>query len=125
MRKLPVIAATIILSATSAFAGDDPMATTFGNTVISTGGMAEIHSHYRADHSFDMVASMLGMSKTFKGTWKVDDKGQLCRTFDGEVPPNTANPLCTAVASHKIGESWTMQTADGQTRKVTLKAGVQ
>jgi hypothetical protein len=67
---------------------------------------------------------MMGMSKTFKGTWALDGKGNLCRTFDGDVPPNTANPLCTPVAAHKIGDTWAVD-ANGSTRTVTLKAGIQ
>jgi hypothetical protein len=86
--------------------------------------MSEVHTHYRADHSFDMVGSMMGMSKTFKGSWALDGKGNLCRTFVGDLPPNTTNPLCTPITAHKIGESWTVET-NGQTRNVTLKAGIQ
>ena len=124
MSKFLIAASVAALCATQAFAGDDVMANTYGNTIVSTGGMSEVHTHYRADHSFDMVGSMMGMSKTFKGSWALDGKGNLCRTFDGEVPPNTTNPLCTPIAAHKIGETWTV-TADGKTRTVTLVAGVK
>ncbi|HTT97944.1 MAG TPA: hypothetical protein VMF58_07830 [Rhizomicrobium sp.] len=124
MSKVILIASIAALCATPAFAGDDVMASTYGNTVVSTGGMSEVHTHYRADRSFDMVGSMMGMSKTFKGTWLLDGKGNLCRTFVGELPPNTTNPLCTPIAAHKIGETWTVD-ANGSTRTVTLKAGIQ
>jgi len=124
MTRLLIAASIAALCATPALAADDVMANTFGNTVVSTGGMSEVHTHYRADHSFDMVGSMMGMSRTFKGSWALDGKGNLCRTFDGETPPNATNPLCTPIAAHKIGETWTV-TADGKTRTVTLKAGVQ
>jgi len=124
MRQLLITASIAALCATPAFAADDVMASTYGNTIVSTGGMSEVHTHYRADHSFDMVGSMMGMSKTFKGNWALDGKGNLCRTFDGDLPPNTTNPLCTPVAAHKIGETWTVD-ANGSTRTVTLKAGIQ
>lgn len=124
MPRILIFTTIAALCATPALAGDDVMASTYGNTVVSTGGMSEVHSHYRADHSFDMVASMMGMSKTFKGTWAIDAKGNLCRTFDGDVPPNTANPLCLPVAAHKIGDAWTVE-ANGQARTATLKAGIQ
>ena len=124
MRRILVTASIIALFASSALAGDDVMASTYGNTIVSTGGMSEVHTHYRADHSFDMVGSMMGMSKTFKGTWALDGKGNLCRTFEGELPPHTTNPLCTPVAAHKIGDTWTLE-ANGSTRTVTLKAGIQ
>ena len=121
MRKFLIAASVAALCATPAFAGDEVMANTFGNTVVSTGGAAEVHTHYRADHSFDMAASMMGMSRTFKGTWALDGKGNLCRTFVGDAPPN---PLCTPIAAHKLGDTWTMD-ANGQTRTVTLKPGIQ
>jgi hypothetical protein len=117
--------ALFAIAATSAFAADDPMAGYYGNTIVSTGGMAEVHSHYRADHSFDMVGSMMGMSKTFQGTWAEDGSGKICRTFKGDAPPNTPNPLCTALPAHKIGDSWTLTQPDGSTRNLTLKAGIQ
>jgi len=124
MSKFLIAASLAVLFATPAFAGDEVMASTFGNTVVSTGGMAEVHTHYRADHSFDMVGSMMGMSQTFKGSWAVNDKGELCRTFVGDAPPNTPNPLCTPIAAHKLGDTWTMQ-ANGQSRTLTLKPGIQ
>jgi opacity protein-like surface antigen len=121
---LLITAAIAALCATPAFAADDVMASTFGNTIVSTGGMSEVHTHYRADHSFDMAASMMGMSRTFKGTWALDGKGNLCRTFDGEAPPDTANPLCLPIAAHKLGDTWTVE-ANGKTRTATLRPGIQ
>ena len=124
MSKFLIAASVAALCATQAFVGDDVMANTYGNTIVSTGGMSEVHTHYRADHSFDMVGSMMGMSKTFKGSWALDGKGNLCRIFDGETPPNTANPRCPPVAAHKVGDTWTMES-NGATRTVTLKPGIQ
>jgi hypothetical protein len=124
MRCILIAVSIATLCTTPAFAADDVMANTYGNTVISTGGAAEVHTHYRADHSFDMVGSMMGMSQTFKGTWALDGKGNLCRTFVGDTPPNTANPLCLPIAEHKVGDTWTMD-ANGQTRTITLKPGIQ
>src|SRR6202000_1630199 len=123
MIRFLITAAIAALCATPALAGDDVMAHTYGNTIVSTGGAAEVHTHYRADHTFDMVGSMMGLSQTFKGTWALDGKGNLCRTFEGEAPPNTPNPLCTPIAAHKIGDTWTLD-ANGKTRTVTLKAGI-
>jgi len=124
MRRILLATAAAILIATPAFAGDELMANFLGNTVIATGGMAETHTHYKADHSFDLVGSMMGMSKTFQGTWEI--KGtQLCRTYTGELPPGLpSNPLCTPWESHKVGDSWAV-TMGGNTRNLTLKAGIQ
>lgn len=124
MKALSIAVSVLALAALPALAADDVMASFYGNTVVSTGGMAEVHTHYRADHSFDMNAAAMGMSKSFKGTWALDGKGNLCRTFVGETPPNTTNPLCTPIAAHKLGDTWTIE-ANGSTRTVTLKAGIQ
>jgi hypothetical protein len=75
MNRLSIATLVLVSCATAAFATADVMAAFYGNTLVSTGGHAEIHTHYRADHSFDLVASMMGMSRTFKGTWAADDKG--------------------------------------------------
>jgi hypothetical protein len=123
MRRFWIAASLLALCAMPARAADD-MAGYYGNTIVSTGGAAEIHTHYRADHTFDIVGSMLGMSRSFKGTWAMDGKGNVCRTFVGDAPKNTPNPLCTPLAAHKVGDIWTV-TMNGKTRTLTLKAGVQ
>ncbi|MGH6870742.1 MAG: hypothetical protein ACREHE_04470 [Rhizomicrobium sp.] len=125
MRSVPiaVVAAVVALAAAPALA-DDVMAGYYGNTIVSTGGMAEIHTHFRADHSFDMSGSMMGMTRTFQGHWALDGKGNVCRTFEGEAPKNTPNPLCTPVIAHKVGDRWTIET-NGNTRALMLEAGVE
>jgi len=124
MIKLLGVLCVAVFAASPTWAADDAMTNFYGNTVVSTGGIAEVHTHYRPDHSFDMVASRMGFSRTFKGTWAIDGKNNLCRTFVGDVPPDTANPLCTPFAPHKIGETWTMNVS-GSTRTITLKAGIE
>ena len=124
MLRIWIAAGALGLAAAPAFAGDDIMTGYYGNTVISTGGMAEVHTHYKADHSFDVVGSMMGMSRSYKGTWEI--KGdQLCRTYVGDPPPGLpSNPFCTAWAAHKVGDSWTM-SSNGQSRNLTIKAGIE
>jgi len=124
MIRLFSVLSVVFLAAEPAWAADDVMANFYGNTVVSTGGIAEIHTHYRPDHSFEMVASRMGFSRTFKGTWAIDAKNNLCRTFVGDVPPDTANPLCLPFTPHKIGEIWTLDV-NGSKRTVTLKAGIE
>jgi hypothetical protein len=126
MKTLLIVCTTVLLAAAPALAADDVMSGYFGNTTISTGGMMspEIRTHYRADHSFDLTGSMAGMSQSFKGTWEM--KGdQLCRTFVGDMPPNTTNPVCTPMTPHRIGDAWSMTGKDGKTRDIKLVAGVQ
>lgn len=125
MKTILIAAALVAFAATPVLAGDEEMmAPYYGNTVVSTGGMAEVHTHYRADHTFDLTGSMMGMSQSFKGTWAFDGKGNVCRTFVGDVPPNTPNPLCRQLLAHKVGDTWTV-TMNGNTSTLTLKPGVQ
>jgi len=102
--------------AVSAWAADDVMTGFYGNTAVATGGAAETHWNYSADHSFVMKVPAFGVE--FKGTWAVKDT-QLCRTFDSP-PPGVANPLCTPIEAHKVGDTW--KAGD---RTVTLAKGVQ
>jgi hypothetical protein len=119
MRALLLGAAALLASSSLAVAADDVMANFYGNTVVSTGGMGESHTYYAADHSFEQ--KILGYD--IKGTWALDDKGNLCRTYP-QTMPGMPNPLCTPIASHKIGDTWTVQVGQ-DTRTVTLKAGIQ
>jgi hypothetical protein len=123
MRKFWLAASVLSLCAAPVFASDDIMTGYYGNTVVSAGGMIESHTHYRADHTFDLTASAMGQSFNSKGTWKIDDKGQLCRTYD-TAPPGMPNPLCIPVEPHKPGDNWTV-SVNGQTRNMTLKPGIQ
>jgi len=124
MRTIFLAVSALTLLAAPVFAADDLMAGYYGNTVVSSGGMLESHTHYRADHTFDVSATAMGQSYNFKGTWAIDDKGQLCRTYADPAPPNVPNPLCVPAAAHKVGDSWTA-TMGTQTRNLTMKAGVQ
>ena len=117
--RLVFLGATLLLGAAGPAFADDIMANYFGNTVVAKGAMGEMHMHYRADHTFDANASNMMGSMTFKGSWKFDDKGQLCRVAVNG-PPGMPNPLCTPWEAHKIGDTW---TAPG--RSATLVAGIK
>ena len=120
MRSLLIGAAAILGATAFAYAGDDVMANYYGNTVIGKSAMGESHVQYSADHTFAGTASSPMGSMALKGTWAVNDKGELCRTYDNP-PPGMTNPLCTAWAAHKVGDSWTV--APGRT--ATLVQGKQ
>lgn len=117
MRVFLLAASLIALSAAPALAGDDVMASFYGNTVISKGGMGEVHTYYNADHTFTMKAPAFDVS--WKGTWKVDG-GNMCRAFDGASPPGVTNPLCLPIEAHKVGDTWTVAG-----RTVTVVQGIQ
>lgn len=122
MTRFLIAAFLSVFCAAPALAAANVMAGYYGNTLVSTGGPAEIRTHYRADHTFDIVGTMLGMSRTYKGTWAEDGKGNICRTFVGDLPPNTSNPLCRPATPNKVGNVW---KSKDNTRTLTLKAGVQ
>lgn len=101
-------------------AGPDPMAGYYDNTVISTGGMAEVHIQYNLDHTF--VMNVPAFSLRFKGTWAVNGSN-ICFNYD-VTPPGVTNPDCGPFEEHKVGDTWTEKADDGQ-RKLTLVAGMQ
>ncbi len=123
MRRILIAASALALYAGAAFAADDIMAGTYGNTVISTGGGIESRTHYRADHTFDAAFSAGAQSLATKGTWSIDGTGQLCRVYD-TPPPGITNPVCIPGAAHKVGDTWTV-TVNGVARDVKLVAGIQ
>lgn len=123
MRSFLLGVSALTLLAVPVLAADDLMAGYYGNTVISSGGMFEAHTHYRADHTFDVSASGMGQTFNSKGTWSIDAKGQLCRVYD-TPPPGMTNPVCLPTEAHKVGDNWTV-TMGGNTRNLTMKAGVQ
>jgi hypothetical protein len=101
-------------------AGPDPMVGYYDNTVISTGGMAEVHIQYNLDHTF--VMNVPAFSLRFKGTWALNGSN-ICFNYD-VTPPGVTNPDCGPFESHKVGDTWTEKADDGQ-RKLTLVAGMQ
>lgn len=124
MRRIVLGLSIAVLAATPAFAAEDILAGFYGNTVVSTGGMLEVHTHYKPDHTFDFSASMSLISRSGTGTWKIDASGQLCRDIK-DPPTGVTNPSCSPIAPHKVGDTWTMTQKDGSTRTLTLKSGIQ
>jgi hypothetical protein len=118
--KIWMSAAALTMFTTGALGADDLMANFYGNTLVATGGMADTHTVFNADHSFDMKAPAFDME--FKGTWAVKD-GNLCRTYESP-PPGVTNPLCTQLVARKVGDSWT-EKVNGSSRTITLVKGIQ
>ena len=116
-------------SSAAAYAGApsgaaDVMAGYYGNTVVITGAALQVQVHYRADHTLDVAGTRSGQAFSSKGAWKIDDKGQVCRTYE-TPPPGVPNPFCTPAAAHKVGDTWTMPAASGGTNQAKMVAGVQ
>jgi opacity protein-like surface antigen len=124
MRRILAAAAMVVLGSVPAFAADAVMAGFYGNTVVVTGDGFQAHVHYRANHTLDISGTASGQAFSTKGSWKIDGKGQICRSYKTAVP-TMANPLCTAAAAHKVGDTWTATTPTGSSRNITLVAGTQ
>jgi hypothetical protein len=119
-----ILAASAALAlSTAAIAADDIMANYYGNTVIGKSAMGQSHTHYKANHTFDAALSNDQGSMETDGTWALNDKGELCRTYNTPVP-GMPNPICVAWTAHKVGDSWQI-TVNGRTSEVTLVAGIQ
>lgn len=115
MRAVILGAAIALASVSTALAGDEVLASRFGNTTITKDASgAEIHIYYAADHT---LTGKQGAAP-FKGTWKIDG-GTLCLTLDPALP-NTPNPNCVPVSAHKVGDSW-----GAGPYTVSLVAGIQ
>lgn len=104
-----------LLSAGAAFAQQNTMQNTFGNTVVVTyASGAETRYFFNEDGTFTGVAP--GGSQ-MAGRWTVDGE-QLCL-----IPPS-GQQACTTVATDKnIGDTWQQTGSDGSTITVTLAAG--
>lgn len=122
MRFILTISAALLMSS-SAFAADDIMASTYGNTVVGKTAMFESHTHYNADHTFTASYSAMMGSMDAKGTWSIDGTGKLCRQFE-TAPPGAPNPLCVPWAAHKLGDNWQTKSANS-TADVSLVAGIK
>jgi len=118
-------AATLCLSS-AAIAGEEVMAGYFGNTVIATSSLGELHVRYKPDHTFVGKASGPTGKYDVSGTWEMDAKGNVCRKYitnGADLPPGTPNPYCAPASAHKVGDTWTVTDNAGRTAQVTLVAG--
>jgi hypothetical protein len=123
MRFILAASGALALS-TAAIAADDIMANYYGNTVIGKSAMGQSHTHYRANHTFDAALSNDQGSMETDGTWALNDKGEICRTYNTPVP-GLPNPLCNAWAAHKVGDSWQLAFQISRTCAQTLRVNFQ
>jgi len=114
MRAVLLGAALAVAAIVPALAGDEVLASRFGNTTITKANGVENHVYYAADHTFGAKQG----ATTTKGMWKIDGS-TICLTFETPVP-GTPNPACAPVSDHKVGDTW---SAGPYT--VSLVAGIQ
>ena len=122
-----VLAGALALAATAAYA-DDPMATTYGNTVVTknnkTSAMGQLF--FNADGSYMAKGTdPTGKAVEYPGKWEVKDNGAtLCLT--PQLPPDTPNPppsSCSPLTVHPIGEHWTVTNSMGDSFDVVVNSG--
>jgi hypothetical protein len=121
------LAGALLLVATAARA-DDPMATTYGNTVttknIKTGAMGTLL--FNADGTYTANGTGPdGKAITYPGKWATKDNGAtLCLT--PQLPAGTANPpteSCSPLSTHPVGQHWTVTNSMGDSFDVVVTAG--
>jgi hypothetical protein len=122
VRFVPISVVLLALSCAT-WAADDIMANYYGNTVIGKSALGESHTHYKADHTFSADLSSDQGSMQTDGTWALNDKGEICRTYTTPIP-GFPNVLCNAWSAHRIGDHWQV-TVNGRTSEVSLLAGIQ
>ncbi len=107
---------------------DDPMANTYGNTVVTKNAKtgAEGQLLFNADGTYTAKGTdPKGQPVQYPGKWALKDNGAtLCLT--PQLPPNTPNApgtSCSPVASHPVGEHWTVTNDQGDSFDVVVNAG--
>ena len=122
-----VLAGALALAATAAYA-DDPMATTYGNTVVTKNMKTNAAGQllFNADGSYtDKGTDPTGKAVEYPGKWEVKDNGAtLCLT--PQLPANTPNPppsSCSPLTVHAIGEHWTVTNSMGDSFDVVVNSG--
>jgi hypothetical protein len=128
MRFSSLLLVSALVLVTTAASADDPMATTYGNTVTAkdtkTGAVAAFL--FNADGTYTESATGAdGKAVTLAGKWVTKDNGAtLC--LSPQVPANTPNApgeSCSPLAIHAIGEHWPVTNSMGASFDVVLTAG--
>jgi hypothetical protein len=117
------LAGAFLLAGTAAYAAD-PMANTYGNTVTTrnakTGAVGTLL--FNADGTYTaggMGAD--GKAMSYPGKWTTKDSGAtLCLT---PSVPNGPGESCSPVASHPVGEHWSVTNSAGDTFDVVVSTG--
>jgi hypothetical protein len=124
--KLALAGALALVSTffvSTAALADDPMATTYGNTVttkdMKTGAVGTLLFNQDGSYTANGTGPD-GKAVSYGGTWTTKDGGAtLCLT------PSMANATanCSPLASHAVGEHWTVSSTNGQSFDVVVTAG--
>lgn len=114
MRLLATLALAATMLAGPALA--DPMASTYGNTVVVTYGDGTTVNIYVNEDGTYTGSSPMGESA---GTWTASG-GQTCFT---QSSPEPGEPSCSQTVSKNVGDSWQSTGQGGAPVTVTIQAG--
>jgi hypothetical protein len=125
--RILALAGAMVFVAGAALA-DDPMANTYANTV-STKNMANGQTAtllFSSDMTYKgMTTGADGKPVEYTGGWSLKDGGKtICLTTN--MPPNTPNapkPSCSPLATHNVGDTWTVTNDQNETYSVSLTSG--
>ncbi len=118
------LAGALALSATAAWAAD-PMANTYANTVTTksqkTGaaGNAVVQCRRLLQRQHHRPRRQAGRPIRANGSLKEND-ATICLSPTLPNPPPTS---CSPIATHAVGESWTVTNDQGETFDVSITAG--
>jgi hypothetical protein len=121
MKRILVGIAAASLSATLAFAADDPMASRYGNTIVikSADGKEVGRAYYDADHK---LVRKSADGKEVKGTWSMEGANLCFNQTEPAPKPEEAKQCLPFSGAKNIGDSWEVTTPAGKLT-VTLQKG--
>jgi len=122
MKRILAGIACVALSASLAFAADDPMASRYGNTIVAktADGKEAGRTYYNADGT---MSRKTPDGKESKGTWKIEGD-KICITQTDPAPAAGAAPTCLPFPGAKnVGDTWDVALPDGTKVTATLQKG--
>ncbi len=122
------VAGAAVLLAGGAWAADDAMANTYGNTVMTKSEKTGITGTltFAKDGTYGATTTDAdGKPVNYTGKWVTKDDGKtLCLTPN--APPDAKEApkaSCSPLEAHNVGDSWKVTTDQGETFDVTMTAG--
>lgn len=94
----------------------DPMASAYGNTVVTVYGDGTTVNIYVNEDGTYTASSPAGESA---GTWAISG-GQTCFT---QSSPQAGPPTCSKTVSKNVGDTWTGTGQGGAPVTITIQAG--
>lgn len=121
MKPIFILASAVACLATAAHA--DPYTNLYGNTLTMTAADGKKSTVFvNQDMSWEQH---LADGTVLKGTYAWKDAATACFTIVTPPPkdPKTATNCFGAQSNHNVGESWSMNGADGKPNTMMITAG--